>query len=119
MNAEESYVNASIDHASGGGLAIDVYVPQIGDNLTPDATTATPRVSNQTSEAETTLRSDEICAERLPPTTEQVWDTLLKINSMVDKLQQAYSASRTENHANFVDVEKRMKALENSNETTL
>lgn len=70
MNAEESSVNAGIDQASGGDITVDVYVPQISGNLTPDATTATPRTSNQTSEVETTLGSGEICAERLPPTTE-------------------------------------------------
>lgn len=40
-----------------------------------------------------------------------------QINYAIDKLQQAYTASRAGNHANFVDVKKRIKALDNSNGT--
>lgn len=43
---------------------------------------------------------------------EHVWDTMLKINSTVDKFQQAYTALCTDNCMSLVDVEKRMKALE-------
>ncbi|KAM1537399.1 hypothetical protein EV2_002447 [Malus domestica] len=40
-----------------------------------------------------------------------------QITYAIDKLQQAYTATRARNHANFVDVNKRIKALDNSNGT--
>lgn len=49
-----------------------------------------------------------------PHIMDQIWETLLIINIFVHKLQIAYMTSRAENHANFLDVEAQMKALENS-----
>ena len=40
------------------------------------------------------------------------------MNFAVNKLQEAYTATRAENHANFVYVEKKMKALKNFIKTT-
>lgn len=84
----------------------------IGNNLILDVF-ATPSASDQTSNVTTILENGDTPATGLSPMMEHIWETLLKINTSVDKLQRNYMASRVENHAKFVDIEKHMKSLKN------
>ncbi|TQD96263.1 hypothetical protein C1H46_018029, partial [Malus baccata] len=74
--------------------------------------------SNQTHVVTTIQGNGEAPITRIPHIMDQIWETLLIINIFVHKLQIAYMTSRVENHANFVDVETQMKALEISSGTT-
>lgn len=49
---------------------------------------------------------------------DQIWETLMKFSSSVNKLQKTQVASQAKRHSNFVDIEKLMKNLENSSGTT-
>lgn len=45
---------------------------------------------------------------------DQVWETLMKINTSDDKLQKNQTVAQAKSHSNFVDMDK----LENSSGTT-
>ncbi|RXH78463.1 hypothetical protein DVH24_001981 [Malus domestica] len=49
--------------------------------------------SNQIPNVATTIRNDEASIIELSHTMEQVWETFLKINTFINKLQKAYTAS--------------------------
>lgn len=118
MSAEEIMFNANINQTFDNNRAPNVFITQVGGNPA-HGTTTTLVTGNQTPNAATAPGCSEALFARPPHIMDQVWDTLLKINAHIDKLQQAYTTSHAENLANFIKVEKRVKAFENSSVVTL
>lgn len=52
-------------------------------------------------------------------TMDQIWDAWKKIITIVNDLWNTLKASQVENHLNFIDLERRMKALENAYRTIM
>lgn len=42
---------------------------------------------------------------------DQIWETLMKVNTSDDKIQKNQTVAQTESHSNVVDMEKCMKNL--------
>ncbi|KAM1393994.1 hypothetical protein ACFX2F_030091 [Malus domestica] len=99
-------VNAHINPTGEEGLLCDVSVITGAKSLLSPTTAATPGANNEPQRMTIAPGEGEDLARRYPPYMDQIWETLTKISTFVQKLQKNQTSAQVERHSDFVDMEE-------------
>ncbi|KAB2597223.1 hypothetical protein D8674_000143 [Pyrus ussuriensis x Pyrus communis] len=86
MSAKQSSINTNVNPISGDNLPSNASIISRADNPLPQVT-ATPGASKSPQGVTSILRNNEDLVNRPPHSMDQIWETLMNINTFIKKLQ--------------------------------